>query len=127
LIVTIDEFSTEAERLVRVFGEKSFNAEFLTLAYIEVKEMPIAIFRKTVNSWIGERLPHQAPRTKDFREEFYNWKKNQARVDNGQAWRQINNKQSGNKLDPFGCKTIDELLNKKSNQGLKKMYTKIMK
>ena len=109
----IESFSSQYVRMILVFGERAMNKEFRKLAWEEVKNMDTRAVRKVVDVWCGERLPHQAPRIKDFREEFNKWEKREARLESENAWKKgFKQHQKNEKLPLYGANNVIDLMEK---------------
>lgn len=59
-------FETQVSRLVRRFGDRAFDPEFVALVADEVKDLPAEAFKLVVDTWIGNRRPHDPPMRADF-------------------------------------------------------------
>lgn len=113
--MTKEFYGVQMSRLVAVFGDKAFNKEFRILAWEAVRDMDSEAFSRVVSDWIGERLPHQAPRMKDFREQFYDWQNKDQQKRAASAWKeQFRNMpdNQGKKLDLHGANNVIDLMEK---------------
>lgn len=66
--MTEDFFRLQVERLKSHFGAKAFSYEFIRILGLEVAPIGDEFFRRTVDTWIGNRRNNNPPLLVDFRE-----------------------------------------------------------
>lgn len=63
-----DVFKYQMQRLKTRFGDKHFDNEFVSLAWLEVKSMVPANFIRSIDLWIGNRPHNRPPLLAEFKE-----------------------------------------------------------